>query len=160
MSECSIVGCKKEATTHFWNDISGLSYYRCEDHLEPSISYMKQGRLQGESLIKKEAGQKEMSEKVAQCRYCVNSSNEEQGIWLGDLWICMPCFVSFEAERFSDMLKLQELIFLREERLLEDLAKSPSDTTTFPAYVTGYAEALNDFKKDLLLWTEKEAKKK
>ena len=46
-----------------------------------------------------------MSEKVAQCRYCVNSSNEGKGIWLRELWICMPCFVRFETQRFSDILK-------------------------------------------------------
>lgn len=30
--------------------------------------------------------------KIAQCRYCVNSSHEGEGIWLdNELWICSPC---------------------------------------------------------------------
>ena len=36
--------------------------------------------------------------KIAQCRYCVNSSNEGEGIWLGDLWLCYPCFNKFKEK--------------------------------------------------------------
>ena len=35
---------------------------------------------------------KEFNKKFAQCRYCVNSSNEGSGIWLDkEHWICRPC---------------------------------------------------------------------
>jgi len=38
--------------------------------------------------------------KVAQCRYCTNSSNEGTGIWLNPhLWICMPCYEAFRDIR-------------------------------------------------------------
>lgn len=32
--------------------------------------------------------------KVAQCRYCPNSSNEGPGVWFddGQRWICIICF--------------------------------------------------------------------
>jgi len=32
------------------------------------------------------------SQKICQCRYCSNSSNEGNGVWLTPTkWICLPC---------------------------------------------------------------------
>jgi len=37
-------------------------------------------------------------EKVAQCRYCTNSSNEGRGVWFKvkdrKRWICIPCLAA------------------------------------------------------------------
>lgn len=45
-----------------------------------------------------------MKEKIAQCRYCSNSSNECQGVWSDDAmeWICRPCFDMFEGNLTSE----------------------------------------------------------
>lgn len=38
--------------------------------------------------------------KIAQCRYCTNSSNEGDGIWLDNrLWICFPCINKIDKQR-------------------------------------------------------------
>jgi hypothetical protein len=42
--------------------------------------------------IKLQNARKTEGQKIAQCRYCTNSSNAGDGIWIErDLWICCPC---------------------------------------------------------------------
>jgi len=55
--------------------------------------------------------------KVAQCRYCVNSSNEGGGIWIDEyLWICYPCIERIrKAERKEPLEKKLERIKVPKE---------------------------------------------
>jgi len=41
-----------------------------------------------------------IEEKIAQCRYCINSSHEGPGIWFkdGKRWICGICLVELEEQ--------------------------------------------------------------
>ena len=45
---------------------------------------------------------KKTSEKVAQCWYCSNSSNEGEGAWRGNLWICKICLDEFVEEKAGE----------------------------------------------------------
>ncbi len=50
-------------------------------------------------------------EKVAQCRYCTNSSNEGRGVWFKDRkrWICIPCLAAIlQTIRLSEIIQLKE----------------------------------------------------
>jgi len=50
-------------------------------------------------------------EKVAQCRYCTNSSNEGRGVWFKDRkrWICIPCLVAIlQTMQLSEIFQLKE----------------------------------------------------
>jgi len=52
-------------------------------------------------------------EKVAQCRYCINSSNEGSGIWFKvknkKRWICIPCLAAIlQTMRLSEIIQLKE----------------------------------------------------
>jgi len=51
--------------------------------------------------------------KIAQCRYCTNSSNEGRGVWFKvkdeKMWICIPCLAAIlQTMHISEIIQLQK----------------------------------------------------
>lgn len=99
--------------------------------------------------------------KISQCRYCINSSNDGNGVWLNKLlWICEPCIDKIQCNR-KKLIK-NEIEQIKKLTLSDKIEFCDTDTvkgfnTSERRYILSSRD-VRDYIKEYIDWIEQETK--